>query len=132
MTRLRYAAACAVLMLTLSGRARAADKTEKSIKLPDDNAMATLKPGLGVETARANCAICHSTDYIVRQPGSDAKQWEAEVKKMVTVFGAPISDADVKVIVTYLSSTYGPQPKTESTLREKPPAPPGKSKGPKH
>jgi hypothetical protein len=48
---------------------------------------------------RAQCAICHSTDYVVRKPGGDAKRWEAEVKKMVKVLGAPTSEADTKVIV---------------------------------
>lgn len=80
----------------------------RSITLPPDNAMAELKAGPGVETARANCVACHSTDYIVRQPGSDAKRWEGEVKKMITVYGAPISEADAKVIVEYLAKAYGP------------------------
>jgi len=80
----------------------------RSITLPPDNAMAELKAGPGVETARANCVACHSTDYIVRQPGSDAKRWEGEVKKMVTVYGAPISEANTKIIVEYLASAYGP------------------------
>lgn len=112
---MKSAAAGAILMLMISGAGLAANKTEKSIKLPDDNAMATLKPGAGADVTTANCAICHSADYIVRQPGSDAKHWEAEVRKMVTVFGAAISDEDVKVIVDYLSSAYGPQPKTDSS-----------------
>ena len=71
----------------------------RSIELPADNAMAELKPGPGVEVVRANCIACHSTDYIVRQPRSDAKRWEGEVKKMISVYGAPISEADAKVIV---------------------------------
>lgn len=82
---------------------------KKSITLPGENPMAQLKPGAGVEVVRSNCVACHSTDYIVRQPGSDAKQWQAEVKKMIAVFGAPITDADAKVIVDYLASAYGPQ-----------------------
>lgn len=85
--------------------------SEKSITLPPDNPVSELKPGPGVEKARANCIPCHSTDYIVRQPGRDAKQWEAEVKKMVTVFGAPINEGDAKVIVEYLAAVYGPPSK---------------------
>ena len=115
MTPMKHAAAGAILMLMISGAVMAADKTEKSIKLPDDNAMATLKPGAGADVTTSNCAICHSADYIVRQPGNDAKHWETEVRKMVTVFGAQISDEDVKVIVDYLSSAYGPQAKTDSS-----------------
>ncbi len=81
---------------------------QKTITLPPDNAMATLAPGPGMETARANCGICHSTDYIVRQPRGDAKQWQAEVTKMIKVFGAPVSPENEKIIVDYLSTAYGP------------------------
>ena len=81
---------------------------QKSVTLPPDNAMATLAPGPGMEVAQANCGVCHSTDYIVRQPRGDAKQWGPEVAKMIKVFGAPISPENEKTIVTYLSSAYGP------------------------
>lgn len=80
---------------------------EKTIKLPEDSAMANLKPGPGVEVVRNECGICHSTDYIVRQPGGDAKHWEPEVTKMIKVYGAPISEADAKTIVSYLATAYG-------------------------
>jgi len=33
--------------------------------------------------------------------------WDAEVTKMIKAFGAPISDADAKEIVDYLSANYG-------------------------
>jgi len=112
---MKLAAACLSLGLALVLVNRAEEKTTvKEIKLPPDDAAAELKPGPGVEAVRAQCAICHSTDYIVRQPGGDAKRWQAEVKKMVTVFGAPTSDADAKVIVEYLASRYGPQAKKSS------------------
>lgn len=101
---------CWITAVGLSASALSAEK--KSITLPPDNAMATLKAGPGVEVVRADCIACHSTDYIVRQPPANAEQWGAEVKKMVTVFGAPISDADAKVIAEYLASAYGVQNKT--------------------
>ncbi len=81
---------------------------QKTITLPPDNAMATLAPGPGMEVARANCGLCHSTDYIVRQPRSNAAQWQAEVTKMVKVYGAPINPDNEKTIVEYLASAYGP------------------------
>jgi hypothetical protein len=31
-------------------------------------------------------------------------RWQASVRKMIDKFGAPIGDADVKVIVDYLSA----------------------------
>ena len=104
---MKYGMVCVILALGLS--ALALGGQENSITLPDDNAMAQLKPGPGVEAARANCVACHSTDYIVRQPPSAAKAWEAEVKKMMAVFGAPISESDARTIADYLSSAYGLQ-----------------------
>lgn len=80
---------------------------QRSIQLPDDNALAQLKPGPAEETVRRNCSLCHSTDYIVTQPHLDASHWEGEVTKMVNVFGAPISSSDAKAIATYLASNYG-------------------------
>jgi mono/diheme cytochrome c family protein len=91
----------------------------RSIELPPDNAIAELRPGPGVEVVRANCIACHSTDYIVRQPRSDAKHWEGEVKKMISVYGVPIGEADAKVIVEYLAAVYGPAP-ANATKEKKP------------
>jgi sulfite dehydrogenase (cytochrome) subunit B len=79
----------------------------KTIELPNDNPLATLKPGPGVQVVVNNCTICHSTDYIVRQPKEDLKSWQAEVEKMIKVFGAPASPADAQVIAGYIASHYG-------------------------
>jgi hypothetical protein len=40
----------------------------------------------------------------------NAAQWEAEVRKMITVYGAPISDADAKTIADYIFAAYGARP----------------------
>ena len=109
----RVLAAVATLTILSAPSALAAQATAPSVKkieLPADNAMARLKPGPGLETVQNDCMICHSTDYIVRQPGGDAKHWEPEVRKMITVFGAPIPEADVQTIVNYLAIAYGAQP----------------------
>ena len=69
----------------------------------------TLKPGAGVDAVNANCAGCHSLDYIrMNSPFLGADAWKAEVAKMRTAFGAPISDADAAAIQTYLAEAYGP------------------------
>jgi len=98
--------ALAMMLLVAPLAIRAAD--QKSITLPPDNEMAALKPGPGMEVARANCGICHSTDYVVRQPQGDAKQWQAVVTKMIKVFGAPITPEGEKTIVEYLTSAFAP------------------------
>ncbi|VIO78893.1 hypothetical protein CI1B_75680 [Bradyrhizobium ivorense] len=75
--------------------------------LPEETA--TLKPGPNLEVVQNNCTACHSPDYIKTQPqGEKFKKdfWQAEVTKMIKVYGAPIDDADVGKIVEYLTATY--------------------------
>jgi cytochrome c553 len=78
-----------------------------SYQLPEETAQ--LKPGPNLDAARNNCTACHSADYIKTQPQGPAYKkdfWQAEVTKMIKVYGAPIDDADVPKIVEYLSQTY--------------------------
>ncbi len=75
--------------------------------LADEQEIA-LKPGHGMETVQTNCNSCHSLDYIrTNAPFPNAKLWEAEVTKMIKVFGAPIEEKDAKDIVDYLAKNYG-------------------------
>ncbi|WP_439370757.1 c-type cytochrome [Bradyrhizobium sp. PMVTL-01] len=75
-------------------------------KTPDE--VAAFKPGPNLEVVQGNCTACHSTDYINTQPPMKDKKafWQAEVTKMIKVYGAPIDDADVSKIVEYLAATY--------------------------
>jgi sulfite dehydrogenase (cytochrome) subunit B len=61
----------------------------------------------GVDRVEANCAACHSLDYIQMNSFLNAAQWDAEVKKMINVLGAPIDEADARTIVEYLRKNYG-------------------------
>jgi sulfite dehydrogenase (cytochrome) subunit B len=75
--------------------------------LPEETA--ALRPGPNLEVVRNNCTGCHSADYISTQPqGPKYKKefWQAEVTKMIKVYGAPIEQADVGKIVDYLAATY--------------------------
>jgi len=68
----------------------------------------SLKDGPGRDKVEANCASCHSVDYIVaNSPFMNRQVWDAEVTKMIKAFGAPISDADAKEISEYLARNYG-------------------------
>jgi len=84
----------------------AANAAPVDYKLPEETA--ALKPGPNPEVAQNNCTACHSTDYIKTQPIMKSKKdfWQAEVTKMIKVYGAPIDDADVPKIVEYLSTAY--------------------------
>jgi len=67
-----------------------------------------LKDGPGRDKVEANCASCHSLDYILgNSPFMNRGVWEAEVTKMIKAYGAPISDADAKEIADYLAKNYG-------------------------
>jgi mono/diheme cytochrome c family protein len=67
-----------------------------------------LKDAPGRDKVEANCASCHSLDYIQgNSPFMNRGVWDAEVVKMIKAYGAPISDADAKEIVDYLSKNYG-------------------------
>jgi hypothetical protein len=67
-----------------------------------------LKEAPGLDRVEANCAACHSLDYIqMNSPFPNAALWEAEVTKMIKAFGAPVSDADAAVILDYLKKNYG-------------------------
>jgi sulfite dehydrogenase (cytochrome) subunit B len=43
----------------------------------------------------------------MNSPFPNAALWDAEVSKMIKAFGAPIGDADAKVIADYLKKNYG-------------------------
>lgn len=85
----------------------AAPAQNTSIQLPADNPHAALQPGPGQEVTSRDCSLCHSTDYIVTQPHLDAPHWDAEVQKMIKVFGAPITPSDAQIISGYLARNYG-------------------------
>ena len=78
-----------------------------SYTLPEETA--AFKPGPNLEVVQNNCTACHSADYIQTQPRGPKFTkdfWQAEVTKMIKVYGAPIDDADAAKIVDYLAATY--------------------------
>jgi cytochrome c5 len=101
---MRSAIACLLAALAVGS----AGAEEKRIILPPDHEHARLKVGPGSDVTQTQCQLCHSTDYIGMQPPGDAKQWEGVVTKMIKVFGAPLSEADAKIITEYLARSYGP------------------------
>jgi hypothetical protein len=67
-----------------------------------------LKDGPDAVMVRAYCSSCHSADYIEMNSRFMKKaNWDAEVRKMIKVMGAPVPEADVARIVEYLTQFYG-------------------------
>ena len=67
-----------------------------------------LAGGAQAALVQLRCSTCHSLDYIVmNSPFPTRVVWEAEVRKMMKVMGAPIPEEDVAPIVDYLTQHYG-------------------------
>lgn len=67
-----------------------------------------LKAAPGRDKVEANCTGCHSLDYIqMNSPFLSPAGWDAELAKMIDVFGAPIDANDARTIVDYLQANYG-------------------------
>jgi mono/diheme cytochrome c family protein len=93
----------AILAALIAGTA--APALALTIQLPRETA--SLKPGAGLEIVQANCALCHSLDYIATQPPGMGKAfWQGEVTKMIGTYGAPVDEAATGAIVEYLSANY--------------------------
>ena len=74
-----------------------------------------LKKAPGLDLVEANCGACHSLDYIpMNSPFLTSATWDAEITKMIKVFGAPISEADARTIADYLKANYGADHVTDS------------------
>jgi mono/diheme cytochrome c family protein len=90
---------CAILLLLACVSIDAALAAEQPIE---------LQRAPGVERVEANCSACHSLDYVqMNSPFLSAASWQAEVNKMINAFGAPIDEADAKIIIEYLVKNYG-------------------------
>ena len=96
-----------LLAFLAAGVALAAHAKPITFELPAESA--AFRPGPNLEVVQGNCGSCHSADYIQTQPiGPKFKKdfWQAEVTKMIKVYGAPIDEKDVPAIVDYLSTAY--------------------------
>ena len=101
-------AVAAALVLAVSGTGLVIARAKPiSYKLPEETAK--LKTTDDVAIVQNNCTACHSTDYIQTQPRAQKSKrdfWQAEVTKMIKVYGAPIDEGDVGKIVDYLAANY--------------------------
>jgi len=95
----------ALFAATVAGGAGAALAAKLTYKLPENTT--AFKPGPGVDAAINNCGACHSADYVSSQaPRQGEAFWQAEVQKMIKIYGAQIDPAGVKAIADYLAKNY--------------------------
>jgi sulfite dehydrogenase (cytochrome) subunit B len=73
-----------------------------------DETRVRLHEATELVSVRASCSGCHSLDYIeMNAPFLKRAGWEAEVRKMMKAYGAPVPEPDVAAIVDYLTRYYG-------------------------
>jgi hypothetical protein len=106
---IRHFRRCAPALLALAAACLAPAAQALEIKLPQETAK--LHPGTGPGAQGASlCLMCHSVDYVSSQPPMPLGFWDAEVKKMVGTYGAPIPAEQIPLIVEYLNQAYPPAP----------------------
>ncbi|MDE2379346.1 cytochrome c [Bradyrhizobium sp.] len=95
-----------LLAITAAAALGSAIAAPISYRLPPE--VAAFRPGPNLDVVKNNCTACHSADYVNTQPPMKNKKefWQAEVTKMIKVYGAPIEDADIGKIVDYLAAAY--------------------------
>jgi mono/diheme cytochrome c family protein len=63
--------------------------------------------GKGSEIANAYCLMCHSAGMVLRQPALTVDEWQTEIRKMQSAFGAPIPADQVDALARYLEGING-------------------------
>ena len=95
----------------LPARAQALQSLKSSsIDLPQGNLQ--FPPGPGSDALTNNCLACHSAGMVLTQPSLPKATWEAEVRKMINTYKAPVAPEDVPAIIAYLDATKGAKPGT--------------------
>jgi mono/diheme cytochrome c family protein len=101
----------ATFVVTLAaalGAATPAHAVTKTFQYPAETVQLKPSPLPGYAKAQAQCVACHSAEYMLYQPPTAGRAyWDAMVKRMKTVFKAPVDEADMPLLVDYLVKTYG-------------------------
>lgn len=63
--------------------------------------------GPGSDTVSNHCLACHSEAMILNQPPLSRAAWEGAIKKMISVYKAPIPESEAGAIVDYLTTLSG-------------------------
>lgn len=105
-----------LLLTAILATAVTGSSSAKEIALPPETILLKQSDLPGYALASGYCVLCHSADYVHYQPPAKPRSfWLAEVTKMQKKYGAPVPDAQVDLIVDYLTSIYGSSPPTAAS-----------------
>ncbi len=100
----------ALALLAAAGLTSASVARSVSYEIPPETIPRDLSQP-DAQLVQANCSGCHSLDYLTTQPrGKGAQFWRDAIKKMITVYGAPVAPADVEPLTTILEARFGKAP----------------------
>jgi cytochrome c553 len=108
MSKQAVAVGCFIAALLSSTPAWVQDRPaikSTSVDLPSGDSL--FAGGSSADAINNNCLSCHSADMVLNQPALPKATWEAEVRKMINVYKAPVDEADVGSIVAYLVKIRG-------------------------
>jgi len=97
------AGALALLGAGLAQGAPALKLRSTTVSLPADYDV-EYPAGPGAEAANAHCRACHSPSMALVQPPLSEAEWRGEVKKMMTVYKAPVPEDQIEPIVAYFTA----------------------------
>ena len=102
-------------MVVVAGSAVASEITAGGLTLRSENVEwpdndRPFPQAAGVDAVTQNCTGCHSANMVLTQPVLSAATWQAEVDKMRKLYKAPVAEADVPTIVSYLSGIQSAVP----------------------
>ena len=104
---LSMCAICAWLSAAAAGPDKPGSAATRTVDVTMPGGTATFPPGDGADRANSQCVQCHSVGMVTRQPTLSFDEWKAEVNKMRTVYGAPLSADEVEPIARYLTKING-------------------------
>lgn len=103
--RVSFTLASLVVLAACSTSSAGPDPSVHTLRLPEENV--AMPAGPGRETLLTACVVCHTPRYVLDQPPLPRKTWQAEIDKMRSTYGAPVSDADAPAILEYLVAVRG-------------------------
>jgi len=101
---------------SLPGAARPAPSERRIAPAPPDSPVHAiilthdepdLPPGPHRDSFVSHCTFCHSPRLVANQPPFPREKWSEVVHKMVTAYGAPVTQAQEPRIVDYLMTYRG-------------------------
>lgn len=103
-TAMRLAAGILLTQVCMAAGPSPSSPPKKTLNVHLPVSTATFPEGEGASIANSQCLICHSAEMVFFQPRRSQEQWTQIIKKMQTVYGAPLPAEQVDALAGYLAT----------------------------